>query len=231
MRHETPWRKYVVEAFVIVGSILLAFVIDAWWDRTQARRTEIELLSTIYEELAVSKNELVTQIRLHGDLFDYSTELLAFGLSSEVNTPPSELAAAWPLYLYNSTALDTGALDGALSSGELETITNRKLRSRLGAWPTAVREFIEEETAGRDFVYSNLSVVGRYFRSPQHFRIQESGTIDEAAILFLKSLEGQNLVSVRLKIERDAFNDAETLLSLLEELLALIDLALGSEAT
>ncbi|MEQ9208931.1 MAG: hypothetical protein RLN96_03670, partial [Pseudomonadales bacterium] len=99
------------------------------------------------------------------------------------------------------------------------------------AWPTAVREFVEEESAGRDFVYSNLSVVGRYFRSPQHIRNQESGALDEAAISFLKSLEGQNLVSVRLKIERDAVTDAEQLLSLLQELLDLIELELDGEAT
>jgi hypothetical protein len=26
------WKKITVEAATIVGSILLAFVIDAWWD-------------------------------------------------------------------------------------------------------------------------------------------------------------------------------------------------------
>ena len=37
MKQEIPWNKFVVEAFVIVGSILLAFAIDAWWDERQER--------------------------------------------------------------------------------------------------------------------------------------------------------------------------------------------------
>ena len=31
MKQEIPWNRFVVEAIVIVGSILLALAIDAWW--------------------------------------------------------------------------------------------------------------------------------------------------------------------------------------------------------
>jgi hypothetical protein len=35
-----PWLRILVEGAVIVGSILLAFGIDAWWDAAQDRGVE-----------------------------------------------------------------------------------------------------------------------------------------------------------------------------------------------
>ena len=33
-----PWKRLAIEASAIVGSILLAFAIDAWWDESQNRK-------------------------------------------------------------------------------------------------------------------------------------------------------------------------------------------------
>ena len=37
MTRQIPWLRVFVEGVVIVGSILLAFGIDAWWDGVQER--------------------------------------------------------------------------------------------------------------------------------------------------------------------------------------------------
>ncbi len=37
LKPQIPWLRVFVEGVVIVGSILLAFGIDAWWDGVQER--------------------------------------------------------------------------------------------------------------------------------------------------------------------------------------------------
>jgi len=44
LKPQIPWRRVFVEGGVIVGSILLAFGIDAWWERRQEREREIVAL-------------------------------------------------------------------------------------------------------------------------------------------------------------------------------------------
>ncbi|MDX1674282.1 MAG: hypothetical protein R3314_05700 [Longimicrobiales bacterium] len=40
---DIPWPRLVIEAVLIVASILLAFAIDAWWDEARDRAVETEL--------------------------------------------------------------------------------------------------------------------------------------------------------------------------------------------
>ncbi len=40
MSRQVPWLRVLVEGVVIVGSILLAFGIDAWWKGREERRAE-----------------------------------------------------------------------------------------------------------------------------------------------------------------------------------------------
>ena len=46
-----PWLRVFVEGVVIVGSILLAFGIDAWWEGRQERAEEQQLLTNLQQEL------------------------------------------------------------------------------------------------------------------------------------------------------------------------------------
>ena len=56
------WKRIVVEAAAIVGSILLAFAIDAWWDDRQDRAAEqrifVGLKSEFEENLRLIEIEL-----------------------------------------------------------------------------------------------------------------------------------------------------------------------------
>jgi hypothetical protein len=42
-----PWKRLSVEALAIVGSILLAFAIDAWWEDLARSSDEVESLELI----------------------------------------------------------------------------------------------------------------------------------------------------------------------------------------
>ncbi len=47
---EIPWKRISIEAAAIVGSILLAFSIDAWWEERHERIDETEQLARLHVE-------------------------------------------------------------------------------------------------------------------------------------------------------------------------------------
>ncbi len=58
MLKERSLSRTLLEGFVIVSSILLAFAIDAAWDGVQARRAERELVAAVLEEVRRNRAEL-----------------------------------------------------------------------------------------------------------------------------------------------------------------------------
>ena len=42
-----PWKRIAAESFAIVGSILLAFAIDAWWENRQADQQRLNLVAAL----------------------------------------------------------------------------------------------------------------------------------------------------------------------------------------
>ena len=54
MKPQIPWLRVFVEGVVIVGSILLAFGIDAWWEDRGDRVAEREALEQLVITFAPS---------------------------------------------------------------------------------------------------------------------------------------------------------------------------------
>lgn len=84
MKQEIPWNRFAVEAIVIVASILLAFAIDAWWNRFQEQEYRVELLSRI--ESALTEN--VELLEAHLDLLSRAQEPLHAFLALNSNQMP-----------------------------------------------------------------------------------------------------------------------------------------------
>ena len=51
MKPQVPWLRVFVEGVVIVGSILLAFGLQAWWDELGRRDQEQMLINGLSEDL------------------------------------------------------------------------------------------------------------------------------------------------------------------------------------
>ena len=60
-----PWTRISVETAAIVASILLAFSIDAWWDRVQDRAEEREILSLLRAEFEANQKVLARTAGIH----------------------------------------------------------------------------------------------------------------------------------------------------------------------
>ncbi len=57
-----PWPRVLVEGVVIVGSILLAFGIEAWWDGLQALRIEATMVWAVIDEVEANRRGLETAV-------------------------------------------------------------------------------------------------------------------------------------------------------------------------
>ncbi len=51
MKAQIPWLRVFVEGVVIVASILLAFGIQAWWEETQERTEEREIIERLISDV------------------------------------------------------------------------------------------------------------------------------------------------------------------------------------
>ncbi len=65
MPERKNWKRHAVEIVVIVGSILLAFGIEAWWDGSQARDRERSYLVSLRQEFMLALDRTATPTRGH----------------------------------------------------------------------------------------------------------------------------------------------------------------------
>ena len=58
LTRQIPWLRVFVEGVVIVGSILLAFGIEAWWDGVQERVEERQALEALARDFESAAEEI-----------------------------------------------------------------------------------------------------------------------------------------------------------------------------
>ena len=85
-----PWPQIAVEAVAIVGSILLAFAIDAWWEEVQDERRQAQLISALVVDFETTKARLMTSIERADGLVDRSERFLQAVMDDE-RLPITEL--------------------------------------------------------------------------------------------------------------------------------------------
>ena len=150
MKAQIPWLRVFIEGVVIVGSILLAFGIDAWWDEGQERRGEQEVLTSLQAEFEENVDLLDAWIGIHHRV-DVATERFLDLLSEmpegqRVSVPDSIVAQAIRGPTYQPIR---ASLDAALSSGQIELIASTELQRNLATWSRLLAEASEEEQGGR----------------------------------------------------------------------------------
>ena len=77
MTRHVPWLRVFVEGVVIVGSILLAFGIQAWWDERGERRAQAEQIVTLRSEFRTARGTLESDADALEEAGRATNELLA----------------------------------------------------------------------------------------------------------------------------------------------------------
>lgn len=134
------WKRVSVEAFVIVGSILLAFAVDAAWDKSLKSADESVLLESLRTDMLSNRAEIERVDSINGQAI---RAYLAF-----IGSSPTELGAVDPdsaLALLGDL-LRTAAFtpfDGSLRGMDRSILSSPEVRRTLGAWEGLAEDLVE----------------------------------------------------------------------------------------
>ena len=150
---EIRWLRFGSELATIVGGILLAFWIQAWWEDRQESRDEHVLLVALRDEFQAKLDLLEMRRTFHTSLLESSRKLIRASISEDDALTPAELDQLLAdLWWYNPQGEWDSAILGALyDSGNLNVISDAELRLNLAQWPGLFR--LLEQRVSRDEEY------------------------------------------------------------------------------
>ena len=156
---QIPWAKVAVEAAPIVGSILLAFAIDAWWEDSQSEQQEAQILEALLEDLVTKRDRLesqrtrISKIRASAnsllqasaegnDSLDSGSIDILIGDICVINQP-----ASWSFPLLRSI----------VEGGQLVVISNIELRTMLVDWHESFA--LVQAAVARDLAFYDVHLI------------------------------------------------------------------------
>jgi len=162
MSEEIPWKRFAVEGFVIVASILLAFGIDAWWDERQERQFEQEALVGLQEEYRGHLDTSARHKSLHDEMVRAVLTLMKACERGYYESDEIPLDRALFLSRLPPTIdLGDGVAASLISSGRIEILSNRMLRHKITEWNSVLDELVDGQLSSglyiRELMYPYLT--------------------------------------------------------------------------
>ncbi len=149
---DIPWKRLSAEVAAIVGSILLAFWIDAWWDERQLEQETAE-------DLAIVEYELTENIRLVQITMDIMNQVVAANreLVARLKANPDadtveveDTVVFWSLFSNPTFDPSLGGTDAWIATGRLQGLESAVLRQRLASVRGKVEDIVEEQRIARE---------------------------------------------------------------------------------
>jgi hypothetical protein len=172
-----------VEGAAIVGSILLAFALDAWWEDRKREDELRDQRTVVAREMEAAREALARALNAH-DMNARLARNLASTLGraaegTEVRVSDSLLG---PLFPQVTADVTTGSLDAFIAAGGLEVVEDAETRRRLLEWPTRIEDLLDDEIYLRNFAAADLA---SYLRA--HFDVANA---ERQSIPLLMSMFG-----------------------------------------
>jgi len=145
------WRRPLIEGVAIVGSILLAFAIDAWWDDRQAMLSANSRIQSVGQELELISGRLERSIRLAKVAEDAAVVWLERAPELPLQTLNSLLG---DMVMWATADISSPSLQALIDSDAIDLIEDAELRDWVLSFPTEVQDFVEEENGSISFIDS-----------------------------------------------------------------------------
>src|SRR5688572_2711899 len=148
-----PWLRIFVEGVVIVGSILLAFAIDAWWDGRQDRAQEHTYLRLLVTDM---QQTLDNNARFGGraDSIDWAGARLVRAYY-EPELPPRDSILKWFAWGTGHWVVQPtlGTVQSLVSTGDIDLIRDDSVRVAVSRYLNVMTAFEGfEQKAADDFL-------------------------------------------------------------------------------
>lgn len=155
---DISWLRVFVEAAIIVGSILFAFSLDAWWDERKQADELRDQLEVVAREMQSAREALQRALDAHDMNANLAGEIaasLARVADGEEVVVSDTLVG--PLLPQVTADVTTGSLDAFKAAGGLALIEDVEIRSHLLAWRTRIEDLQDDEIYLRNFAAADLA--------------------------------------------------------------------------
>ena len=232
MTRSIPWLRVVIEGVVIVGSILLAFGIDAWWEGRQEGAEEQEWLGRLGAEFGAVESALITWQGHHRGVMQAAEALLDHTdpTQSAALEPDSIGALIWAVS-YGWTLDPPTATLSSLESSGLELLRNAELQMELASWRSGLEDLQFQEQIMVRYVYEilqtyiNANAAYRSITSYSRDRIfaRDPGTFPDGLRDLLTDREFEGHVELRRADSAGVIEEYDVLLNRVERIRGIID--------
>ncbi len=142
-----PWARLAVESVAIVGSILVAFAIDAWWEERQELRDERSYLTSLHQEFVRGLDSVAQGERVHKQVLDANVDLIN-QIQAEKRTSVESLYYMFSLLSRpTDLRLPRAVFDDLVSSGGTQLIRSDDLRIALALYGRTLSRFQADRDA------------------------------------------------------------------------------------
>ena len=152
MNRQSPWLRVILEGVVIVGSILLAFGIDARWEGIQERRAERVYIVRIIADLRETRGHIMENAEHYESLLRHGAAIQP--ISTGVDEVPLDTLGFLASVLQASRITDPvvarSAYDDLISTGNLRVIQSDSLRTALSRFYANIENQLDPVDYGRD---------------------------------------------------------------------------------
>ncbi len=234
MSQRGGWRRVVVEGVVIVGSILLAFGIDAWWDHWNDRSAELEYLQALKSEFEAATLEIERDEFTRAQRLQHIDHLI--GETKAAERAPRDSLILWLGGLWkNSPYLPPDAVyQDLVATGGLNLLSSDELRRAIleyGQFTEKLRFFEQRgqefwDAAFRPYLEQSLDILLVQGGGPS----VEAPRPDLGPVVFASGLEEtlrdrrfQNFLLSRRTMTLDESRRALELALVVERIISLID--------
>jgi hypothetical protein len=229
-----PWKRLSVEAAAIVGSILLAFTIDAWWEDRTEREAEQWLLERLRADFLQIGADLEIVDEEHRKASDACIALLKLVEVGEPlpMTPEVDTMIARAFISSRTFNPGSGAVAVFLSSDASKLVRNQPLADLLVKWSGLVEELQEEEAQLQKGVserwtpyLSSRTNLGPYIKAAADIM---SGLPDDVSAMTQRApvivdSEFVNHILNRFTWQQIALRDIEPIQDAVDEILELLE--------
>ena len=131
---DISWKRLATEATVIVGSILFAFAIDAWWQDRGSRATEAAAIAGLVRDFEANSLKLEDHRKSNQRRFENAEKLLGATGPAARSVDFDVIHAIGIIGTVNQVHLSNGTLETILSNDGLALFQNSELRNELANW-------------------------------------------------------------------------------------------------
>lgn len=157
MAENRRFGRLASEAVVITASILLAFALDAWWERSQEREQGLEVRAALATEFDAVERELRRARDVHERRISAAQNLIRLA-ETGAELPAADSLAALMEAARTPTTIDPPGtvLDGAISTGVLAFIEGDSVGALLAGWKGMVEDHRKTEDNVRSYAFEIL---------------------------------------------------------------------------